>query len=177
MVSIIRFSDVERFRNTGRWVLVYGRRKVGKSFFVRSSVEYDRYYFVGRGGFIYEEDSVLSYEAFKREVVQSLERDEAVVVDEVQRLPGEFFDLLHRLGVRGRLVAVSSTLWLARELIGKRSPVLGLFSDFRMGLIDEVDILMNLRDKIGDKKKLVEYSIFLREPWLVPVWESAGDFF
>ena len=177
MVSIIRFSDIERFRNTGRWVLVYGRRKVGKSFFVRSSVEYDRYYFVGRGGFIYEEDSVLSYEAFRREVVQSLERDEAVVVDEVQRLPGEFFDLLHRLGVRGRLVAVSSTLWLARELIGKHSPVLGLFSDFRMGLIDEVDILLNLRDKISDKKKLVEYSIFLREPWLVPVWEGAGDFF
>ena len=177
MISIIRFSDGERFRNTGRWVLVYGRRKVGKSFFVRSSVEYDRYYFVGRGGLIYEEDSVLSYETFKREVAQSLERDEAVVVDEVQRLPGEFFDLLHRLGVRGRLVAVSSTLWLARELIGKRSPVLGLFSDFRMGLIDEVDMLLNLRDKISDKKKLVEYSIFLREPWLIPVWESAGDFF
>ena len=64
---------------------------MGKSFFVRSSVEYDRYYFVGRGGLIYEEDSVLSYETFKREVAQSLERDEAVVVDEVQRLPGEFF--------------------------------------------------------------------------------------
>jgi hypothetical protein len=26
MVSITRFSDLERLRNTGRWILVYGRR-------------------------------------------------------------------------------------------------------------------------------------------------------
>jgi predicted AAA+ superfamily ATPase len=177
VISITRFSDLERFRNTGRWVLVYGRRKVGKSYFIRSSVSYDKYYFVGRDGSIFTGDSALSYDAFKREATQCLERDETVVVDEIQRLPGEFLDLLHKLGVRGRLIVISSTLWLTRELIGKSSPVLGLFSDFKMGLIDEGDILANLRDKVSDKKKLVEYSIFLREPWLVPVWETAGDFF
>jgi len=177
MVSIIRFSDLERFRNTGRWVLVYGRRKVGKSYFVRSSVSYDKYYFVGRSGSIFADDSVLSYEAFKRELIQCLGRDETVVVDEIQRLPGEFLDLLHKMGVRGRLIAISSTLWLAKELVGRSSPVLGLFSGFRMGLIDERDILVNLRGRISDKRKLVEYAIFLREPWLIPVWESAEDFF
>jgi predicted AAA+ superfamily ATPase len=176
VVSIIRFSDLERFRNTGRWTLVYGRRKVGKSYFIRS-MGYDRYYFIGRSGTIFEDDSTLSYEAFEREAIQCLERDETVVIDEIQRLPGEFLDLLHKTGVRGRLIAISSTLWLTKELMGKSSPVLGLFSDFKMGLIDEKDILKNLRGRVGDKKKLVEYSIFLREPWLIPIWEKAENFF
>jgi hypothetical protein len=177
MVSITRFSDLKRLRNTGKWILVYGRRKVGKSYFIRSSISYDRYYFIGRSGSIFADDSTLSYESFKRESIQCLERNETVVIDEIQRLPEEFLDLLHKAGVRGRLIAISSTLWLTKELIGKSSPILGLFSDFKMGLIDERDILINLRDKIRDKKKLVEYSIFLREPWLIPTWERAEDFF
>lgn len=105
-----------------------------------------------------------------------MERSEVVVIDEIQHLPKEFFDLLHKTGVRGRLIAISSTLWLTKELIGKSSPILGLFSNFRMDLIDERDILKNLKGKINDKKKLVEYSIFLREPWLIPIWEKAENF-
>jgi len=176
MVSIIRNSDIERFRNTGRWVLVYGRRKVGKSYFIKNFINYDKYYFVGRSGVIFTDDSRISYESFTRELIQCLERDETVVVDEVQRLPREFFDLLHKTGVKGRLIAVSSTLWLTKEIIGKGSPLIGLFSDFKMGLVDERDILMNLRERISDKKRLVEYSVFLREPWLIPVWDEAKDF-
>jgi len=177
MVSITRFSDLDRFKNTGKWVLVYGRRKVGKSYFVRNFVKYDKYFFIGRNGAIFSDDSILTYETFKRESAQYLERGETVVIDEIQRLPGEFFDLLHKIGVRGRLIAISSTLWMTKELFGKSSPLLGLFSDFKMGLIDERDILLNLRDLIGDRKKLLEYSIFLREPWLIPIWEEAEDFF
>ncbi|MGC8932762.1 MAG: ATP-binding protein [Candidatus Methanodesulfokora sp.] len=177
MVSIIRFSDLERFRNAGKWVLVYGRRKVGKSYFIKNFVEHDIYYFIGRSGNIIADDSTLSYETFARESIQRLEGNEVVVVDELQRLPKEFFDLLHSRGVKGRLIAISSTLWLTKELIGKNSPLLGLFSDFKMGLIDEIDILKNLKGKISDKKKLLELSIFLREPWLIPVWEKAEDLF
>jgi Holliday junction resolvase-like predicted endonuclease len=177
MVSITRFSDLERFRNTGRWVLVYGRRKVGKSYFVRNFVEYDRYFFVGRSRTIFEDDSTLSYEVFSREVVRCLEAGKTVVIDEIQRLQENFFDILHKIGVKGRLIAISSTLWMTKELIGKSSPLLGLFSDFRMGLIDERDMLRNLMNMVKDRKKLLEHAIFLREPWLVPVWEKAGDFF
>ncbi len=176
MVSICRTTDIERFRNTGRWVLVYGRRKVGKSYFVRNYTKYDRYYFIGRGGAIFEGDSRIGYDAFKREVLQGLDRGETVVLDEFQRLPDEFFDLLHMGGVKGRLVAISSTLWLTKKFISSKSPLLGLFSDFKMGLIDERDILINLKGYVSDKRKLLEYAIFLREPWLIPVWERAKDF-
>ncbi len=176
MVSIRRETDIERFKNTGRWVLVYGRRKIGKSYFVRNYAEYDRYYFIGRGGAIFEEDSRISYDTFRREVLRSLDRGETIVLDEFQRLPDEFFDLLHMRGVAGRLIVISSTLWLTKKLVGTKSPLLGLFSEFKMGLIDERDILINLKQFISDKRKLLEYAIFLREPWLIPLLERAEDF-
>jgi hypothetical protein len=75
------------------------------------------------------------------------------------------------------LIAIVSTLWLTKELLGKSSPLLGLFSEFGMKLIDEVDILVNLHEHVKDSKKLIEYSVFLREPWLFSIWERAEDIF
>lgn len=177
MISLTRFSDLERWRNVGKWVLVYGRRKTGKSYFVRNSVKWNRYYFIGRSREIFIDEEKISYEAFSREVFQALEHGETVVIDEIQRLPQEFFDMLHSMRVRGRLIAVTSTLWLSKELVGKSSPLLGLFSEFKMDLIDGGDVLLNLRKHVKDFKKLVEYSVFLREPWLIPLWEEVEDLF
>jgi len=177
MISITRFSEIERWKNVGKWVIVYGRRKVGKSYFIRNYTKWNRYYFVGRSGSIFIDNERISYEAFSREALQSLEREETIVVDEIQRLPEEFFDSLHNLGIRGRLIAIVSTLWLTKELLGKSSPLLGLFSEFGMKLIDEVDILVNLHEHVKDSKKLIEYSVFFREPWLFSIWERAEDIF
>jgi hypothetical protein len=177
VVSIIRFKDLESWKNIGKWVLVYGRRKTGKSYFVKNNVKWDKYYFVGRSGDIFVDDEKISYETFIREVVQSLENEKTIVIDEIQRLPEEFFDRLHNIGVKGRLIAITSTIWLTKELLGKRSPMLGLFSEFRMDIIDERDILLNLHDRIKDPKELIEYAVFLREPWLIPLWEETESFF
>jgi hypothetical protein len=177
VVSIIRFKDFESWKNIGKWVLVYGRRKTGKSYFVKNNVKWDKYYFVGRSGDIFVDDEKIGYETFIREVVQSLENEKTIVIDEIQRLPEEFFDRLHNIGVKGRLIAITSTIWLAKELLGKRSPMLGLFSEFRMDIIDERDILLNLHDRIKDPKELIEYAVFLREPWLIPLWEETESFF
>ncbi|MEM2136811.1 MAG: hypothetical protein QXI93_02510 [Candidatus Methanomethylicia archaeon] len=55
--------------------------------------------------------------------------------------------------------------------------MLGLFSEFQMNLIDERDIILNLQNYIKDPKKLIEYAVFLREPWLIPIWEQSEDIF
>ena len=175
MISILRYTDIKRWKHSGRWVLVYGRRKTGKSYFVRNHVRWDRYYFVGRAGEILAGDETIGYETFVREVFQALERGETVVVDEFQRLPGDFLDRVHAYGVRGRLILVSSTLWLSRTFTAENSPLLGLFSEFKMTLIDERDILVNLARHIHDPWELMETAVFLREPWLVPVWEENRD--
>jgi hypothetical protein len=177
VVSIIRFKYLESWKNIGKWVLVYGRRKTGKSYFVKNNVKWDKYYFVGRSGDIFVDDEKISYETFIREVVQSLENEKTIVIDEIQRLPEEFFDRLHNIGVKGRLIAITSTIWLTKSLLGKRSPMLGLFSEFRMDIIDERDILLNLHDRIKDPKELIEYAVFLREQWLIPLWEETESFF
>lgn len=177
MVSIIRFKDLESWKNVSKWVLVYGRRKTGKSYFVKNNVKWDKYYFVGRSGDIFVDDEKIGYETFIREAIQNLENEKTIVIDEIQRLPEEFFDRLHNIGVKGKLIAITSTIWLTKSLLGKRSPMLGLFSEFRMDIIDERDILLNLHDRIKDPKELIEYAVFLREPWLIPLWEETESFF
>lgn len=62
---------------------------------------------------------------------------------------------------------VTSTLHLVKNLLEKSSPILGLFLEFRMDLVDERDILLNLKEKIKDYKKLIEFSTYLREPMLL----------
>jgi len=177
VVSIIRFKDLESWKNVSKWVLVYGRRKTGKSYFVKNNVKWDKYYFVGRSGDIFVDDEKIGYETFIREAIQNLENEKTIVIDEIQRLPEEFFDRLHNIGVKGKLIAITSTIWLTKSLLGKRSPMLGLFSEFRMDIIDERDILLNLHDRIKDPKELIEYAVFLREPWLIPLWEETESFF
>jgi len=72
MICIIIFSDLEKWKKVGRWVLVYGRRKTGKSYFVRNNLKWDKYYFIERSGDIFINDEKISYETFRREAIQSL---------------------------------------------------------------------------------------------------------
>jgi len=55
MVSITRYEDLKRWKKIGKWVLVYGRRKIGKSYFVKNFVKHDKYFFIGRGGKILQQ--------------------------------------------------------------------------------------------------------------------------
>jgi len=177
MVSIIRYEDSKKWKKTGKWVLVYGRRKTGKSFFVRNFTKWDKYFFIARGGKIFDGDEVISYDVFIKEIFENLENEKVVVVDEIQRLPEEFYDRLHKFGIKGRLIAISSTLWIAKKLLGKKSPLLGLFSEFKVGLIDERDILRNISDKIKNPKQIIEFCTYLREPWLFSLYEELKDDF
>lgn len=177
MVSIIRFSDIARWKLTGPWVLVYGRRKTGKTYFIRNYTEYDKYFFVSRGRETFINDDKIGYEAFLREVSSELKRGKTIVVDEFQRLPDDFLDMLHNLGIQGRLILVSSTLKLTEKYLSDKSPLLGLATGFKMDLIDERDILKNIIEYIDNPKKLIEYSVYLREPWLIPLWEKTKEKF
>ena len=173
MIRLIRYKELQRWKKRGRWVLVYGRRKTGKSFFISNFTRWDKYFFIGRSGEIFEGDNKISYDVFLREVFESLNNNKTVVIDEIQRLPSEFYDRLHKLGVIGNLIAISSTLWVAKKLIGGNTSLLGLFSEFKMDLIDERDILINMSRYIKNPKQLIELSTYLREPWLFPLWEKA----
>ncbi len=163
MVILRRDHDLENIRKLGRWIYICGRRKTGKTFLVREFMNYDMYFFIGRDGMIFTEDGrKISYDTFF-ELFRENIGSKKIVVDEMHRLPHEFFDYLHSIGKKGEMIAISSTLWLSQKLLGSGSPLLGLFSMYILGLVNECDVLKSLK---GDADEILKASTFLREPLL-----------
>jgi hypothetical protein len=69
---------------------------------------------------------------------------------------------------------VTSTLWLSRKILGESSPLLGIFEEFKIDLIDERDVLKFLKERF-EGKKLIDTAIYLREPWLIPLVQDVHE--
>ncbi len=166
MVIIKRHSDRKRWKRVAPWRLVYGRRKVGKSFFVKNETEWDNYYFVTRSRTVIKnEEEQLEYKEFLREFKILLGK-EKIVVDEFHRLPSEFLDFLHMKGQTGELTLITSSKFFARRMIDARSPLLGVVTPFEMSLISPRDMLINLKP---EKKEEAERAFIGVEPWTLPM--------
>jgi len=179
MVILSRKAEMERIEAGGPWIYICGRRKTGKTFFVKNFLKWDEYFFVRKDGTIFDKDAKeISYETFF-ELFKEMIGKKRIVIDEFHRLPEKFFDYLHFLGIRGNLIVISSTLWFSKKLLGKGSPLLGLFSLVIFGLVDEKDIIFSLKNL--KKKELIETSVYLREPLLAkkfkpPLKKYLADF-
>ncbi|PSN83238.1 hypothetical protein B9P99_00415 [Candidatus Marsarchaeota G1 archaeon OSP_B] len=168
MVIVTRQEDLNRWKNTGSRVLVYGRRKSGKSFFVKNFTSWDEYFFVKRDGGILDTRRMqeISYEFLKEYMLRS--EGKRFVIDEFQRLPSDFLDFLHAYHETLKVTLISSTLWLSSKFLGRGSPLLGVFEEFRMGLIDERDVLRFLFER-EKGSEVVEKAVYMREPWIIPM--------
>ena len=175
MVIVKRSKELEDIKRLGRWLFICGRRKTGKTFFVKHFLSYDTYFFVNRDGTIFTEDGHrISYETFFELIKDSL-GEKKIVIDEFHRLPDEFYDYLHSQGKKGELIAISSTLWLSKKLLGSGSPLLGLFSLYIFGLVYECDAILAL--SLEDKKEIIESAVYLREPMLAYDYRPPIDEF
>ena len=166
MVIVTRSIDENNIRKLKPPLLIYGRRKTGKTFLVKKLFRNSYYFFVKRDKTIFWENKreTISYKELVR--ILELEKNKTIVIDEFHRLGDSFLDSLHSEQPKN-LVLATSTLYLAKQLVGKRSPILGLFLEYRLDLIDERDIILNLKDYIKGEKELIEKSVFLREPILL----------
>lgn len=154
-----------RLNELKKWTFVFGRRKTGKTFLVRNFLKSDESFFIKNSRTILTKDSTsISYETFLEIIKRELQRENVIVVDEFHRLGEDFFDFLHHLEKKGRLVLISSTMNLSKKLLSKKSALLGLFAEFPLGIIDLNDILTVLHTYKIPKKDLLELAIFLREP-------------
>ncbi|EQD63087.1 Archaeal ATPase [mine drainage metagenome] len=171
---IPRPLDVERINASGPWKMVYGRRKTGKSFMIKNFTSYDRFFFVNKDSTVLDEGTLENYTwssffaAFKE-----LLGNKRVVIDEFHRLPQEFLDFLHASGVKGELVLITSTLWLAAKILGSGAPLVGLVSPLCIGLIDETDMLKYMH-KEAKSKEAVEAAVYLREPSVIPQFNGGN---
>ncbi len=171
MVILKRNMELERVKSAAPWVYICGRRKTGKTFFVKNFVEWGEYFFVRKdGGLLDKNTKEISYITFF-ELFKEMVGKKRIVIDEFQRLPKNFFEYLHFLGVEGELIIISSTLWFSKQLLGSGSPLLGLFSTIIFGLVDEREIINSMKDNLKERE-LIETCIYLREPLVAAKYKS-----
>ena len=163
MIIYRREKDILQSRKG--WILVFGRRKTGKSFLVKKFGNWNEYFFVKRDKTILsEKEGELSYETFLNILKRELIQNKTVVVDEFHRLGSDFLDFIHALERNGKLIIISSTLFLSKKLLSERSPILGLFFEIPLKIICLEDTLKALNKMKLLNKEHVENAILMREP-------------
>ena len=143
--------------------IIYGRRKTGKTFFVKNTFKKARYFYVYRSREVFDEkyNRVLTYKEF---LSLLNEIDDIIVIDEFHRLGENFLDFLHNYSKREKLILVTSTPHYYKTLLGEENPILGFFVNVKFDLPFYREILKSLhnkKDKLGDR--LVDYLAFLKE--------------
>jgi hypothetical protein len=158
-------------------LLVYGRRKVGKTYLVRNFIKYDIYVLVNRGGGIYIEggpfENLDSYDQFLGLLTSWIADGKTVIVDEFQRLPKAFIDRLQTIKYNGRIILTGSSFHVSKDVLSQKSPILGMFSDLRLTLISPEDIFKGLAGKMSAENAL-QLAPYLRDPWTIPYFRG-GD--
>jgi len=172
MMIIVR-KEKNVLKSHKDWVFVFGRRKTGKSFLVKNLSKWNEYFFVKRDKTILsEKEGDLSYETFLNILKRELKQNKIMVIDEFHRLGDDFFDFIHSLEKKGKMIIISSTLFLSKKLLKENSPLLGLFSEMPIRIISLEDTLKALSNIKLTKKEYVENSILLREPIIINSFES-----
>lgn len=174
---IIERQEIKKLREIGKWVLVYGRRKTGKTFMVKNFIEYDEFFFVKRDRTIISEKDrkQITYDTFTSILERTLDENKTAVVDEFHRLGDEFLDFLQYTQKKGKLILISSTLYMSKKLFESKSPILGFFAEFPVGLISLNDTLMALQKDNLRGKDLLELGILLREPIAIDFYRRGKD--
>ncbi len=159
-----------------KWLLLYGRRKTGKTFYVREQGRYSKYFVVTRGRSVVdiesgEELTVSEFTWLLPYMIQS----GRVVIDEFHRLDEPFFSLLQGLSGKGKLTLITSTKHYFRRFIGESSPLLGLFHLQEVGLVDPRDAVTYVANLGIEGKALMELACLVQEPWLAQTVETMKE--
>ncbi len=173
MMIIERPDELSRIEGIKKWTLIYGRRKTGKSFLVTNFVRYDDYFFVKTNrSIITKRNDIVSQDTFIEVIKRSIDESKTVVVDEFQRLGPDFFDFLHSSKKQGRVILISSTLYMSTKLFSSKSPLLGLLAEVPIGLIKIEDALRAIAKYDLPKKDRLEAAVFLEEPIAIDYFDE-----
>lgn len=163
-------SEAKELENIRGWILLYGRRKVGKTFLLKNFMKWDTYIVVRRDLSLRAENiKINNIKEIPEKVGSLLEEERIVVIDEFQRLPESVLEDLTEYHPKGRLILSGSSLGAVRKIFEPKSPLLGFFTPYKLSLIQPLDILSALLQKYSPIKA-VELASYLRDPWLIPLY-------
>ncbi len=176
MNYIIKRKETAEIRQGKNWLLVYGRRKVGKTFLLRELCGFTHFYTVKVDRSIISSSGTITLEKMKEEVKNLLQNGQTVVIDEFQRLDEAILEELVQVHPKGRLILSGSSMRTIKIVFNRNSPLLGFFTPLKIGLISPEDVVEGLQTLPSEKQ--VELAAFLREPWLIPLYnqESSLEF-
>ena len=170
MVTLITVTrkEIAKVKEAKGWSLIFGRRKVGKTFLVKNFIEYDLYFLIKRGGGALIEGGPLNriddYDLLLELIINSLKANKIVIVDEFQRLPHDFIENLQMQHPNGKLILLGSSMHVAQNITSKNSPLLGLLSEIKLSIISPIDIFRSLTKEIGPEYAL-SLAPYMRDPW------------
>jgi len=176
-MMIIERSEVNEIKKIKKWLLIYGRRKTGKTFLVENFLNYDEYFFVKRDKSIIskKDHKEINYETLTTLIERGLSNENTIVIDEFHRLGEDFLDFIHYIGKKGKIILISSTLFLSKKMFASESPILGFFAEIPVTLINLEDTLKTLKKFNMDKKRLLEMAILLKEPLAIEYFDKKED--
>ncbi|MBI2147592.1 AAA family ATPase [Candidatus Woesearchaeota archaeon] len=161
----IERGEAQQVEQGKHWLLLYGRRKVGKTFLLRNLCQFEHYYTVKKNGEILSEKGTISVATMMEEVKKLLKENKPVVIDEFQRLEETFLEELTLLHPKGKLVLSGSSLRIIKKIFEPKSPLLGFFTPLSIGFIKPSEMLLNKK-----LKTQIDLFPFLREPWTIPLY-------
>ncbi len=170
----------KHIESTAGWILLYGRRKTGKSFLVRNMCSYDSYYFITRTRTIFyfldDEFEELEYKVFLERVRNELLEDKVVVIDEFHRLPPVFRDFLHAYKPRSKakLILIMSSLRYISDILGPKSPLLGIATPIRVDLLSPLELVAVLHEK-EDPTRALLLSTLAQDPVVLEDLQISDD--
>ncbi|MDP2766810.1 MAG: AAA family ATPase [Candidatus Methanoperedens sp.] len=176
--EIIHRDEADEIKKIKGWVLIYGRRKVGKTFLIKNFLDYDVFFRINRDGSIYAEKFIItsigSADDFGNAVVELLSSNKTVVIDEFQRLPESILERISMVHPQGKLIFSGSSMRVVKKLFGSSSPLLGLAMQYRLGLIKPDNMLRELSKKM-DASAAVELAPYLADAWTIPFFKMENE--
>ncbi len=173
MIEISR-RECSWLRETDDWLLVYGRRKTGKTWLLRRCLDWDVYATATRSGECIVEKAggveTLPLSECLEMLLEEVKRENSVVVlDEFQRVPERLWDLIAvaRHEAKGRLVLCGSSLGVSRRVFDSRSPLLGLFAPLPVGVASISDTIASLSEHLQPRSAVL-WGLVARDPWIIP---------
>ncbi|MGC8576967.1 MAG: AAA family ATPase [Thermoproteota archaeon] len=176
---VVSRREEEAIKRMKGWILVYGRRKTGKTFLLRRVFTQSRYFVITRsGGVVVKNKNELSYIGLEEAIGligKLLKSKEVVILDEFQRLPDSYWEAIALQHPNGKLIVSGSSFGILKRVFEKKSPLLGLLTPFKMDLISYSDAILSLRDICSSLKGALLWGLIIRDPWVIPMVSLDRD--